>query len=70
METPFYDSMNFVTKRRFTRIKMTFGKEKPYRPHGALVQNLGRAFGMEATRVVEQLHKERAYLLKQIGKKR
>ncbi|OKH38344.1 hypothetical protein NIES2119_09920 [[Phormidium ambiguum] IAM M-71] len=70
METPFYDSMNFVTKRRFTRIRMAFGKEKPYRPHGTLVQNLCKAFGWDATRVVEQLHKERNYLLKQIGKKR
>lgn len=69
MDTPLFNSMNYVTKRRFTQIKERFGKEKPYRPHGALIRNIREATGWDATRVVEQLHKEREYLLKKIGKR-
>lgn len=69
MNTPLYDLMNYVTKKRFTRINMRLGKERPYRPHGTLISNLKEKTGWDATRVVEQLHKERDYLLRRIGKR-
>lgn len=63
METPLYNSMNWLTKRRFTQKRFRYGVEKPYTPHSRLVTNLAAKFGMQHEDVRNQLYKERNYLI-------
>lgn len=67
METPLYLSMNAHTKKRFLQRRYRYGKEQPYRPHGALIKNLCEKHRIDPTDCVEKLKQERKYLQKLAG---
>ena len=67
MDTPLYDSMNKLTRQRFTQKRFRYGKEQPYKPHSALVKNLATKLGWPREAIIRQLHREREYLMKRVG---
>lgn len=67
MELKLYPLLSWKAKKRFAYRKFRYGKEVSYKPHGVLIKQLRQKTGMDAGDIVEQLKKERKYLLKQMG---
>lgn len=67
MELKLYPLLSWKAQRNFTKRKFRYGKETEYKPHGVVVRQLKQKTGMDADEIYEQLKKERAFLLKQLG---
>lgn len=67
MELKLYPLLSWKAQKNFTKRKFRYGKEVEYKPHGVVVKQLKAKTGMDATKIYEQLKKERQYLLKSMG---
>jgi hypothetical protein len=59
-----YPLMSTCSKRAITRIKKKWGHPVTYTPRATLVERLSRELGMTYDQVIDQLFKERDFLLK------
>lgn len=67
MELLLYSKLSTCSRRAIRRKKGRFGRPYEYRPYGNLVRRLSRETGQSSDWVLDQLAKERQYLLSQAG---
>lgn len=65
MELLLYPRLSTCSRRAIRRKKGRFGRDYDYRPYGNLVRRLANETGNSSEWVVDQLLKEREYLLSQ-----
>ncbi|ANV84620.1 hypothetical protein AWQ21_09620 [Picosynechococcus sp. PCC 7003] len=67
MEIVLYQKLSTRSRRSILRTKKRYGRPKPYKPRGQLLQRLAKETGWTIDQVHEQLLRERAVLLKLKG---
>lgn len=67
MELLLYPRLSTCSKRAIRRTNRSYGRPYEYRPYGNLVRRLSQETGQSSEWVIDQLLKERQYLLSQGG---
>lgn len=67
MELFLYYRLGTCSRRSMLKTKKRYGRPKPYKPRGNLLQRLSKETGLSIDQVHEQLLRERAILLKLKG---
>ncbi|WP_013320978.1 hypothetical protein [Gloeothece verrucosa] len=66
MDTPLYDKANRNTRKAMARYKKKWGHINWYRPRPQMLQRWMEELGWTEEQVLEQLSKERRYLIKEL----